>query len=561
MERRGIDKAPLSSDRGAVGGYRETYEGYDRESNERQLFGSAGIRNAAELCCDDHLGKNRVALRWRSHDGRSAEYTFEDLSDRSRRFASVLAAAGVGRGDRVACLLPRIPELLMTALGVWRLGALYQPLFTAFGPSAIEHRLRLSEAKVIVTDALNRAKLTDIDVGVRIVVVSPDGSVGQDGDLDFHREVEQAEPIPSVVPLVPDDPFLIMFTSGTTGPAKPLLVPLKAILGFANYAIEAVDVRRDDRFWNIADPGWGYGLYFGVIGPLALGHTILFYDGPFTVDSTSATIRDYGITNLAGSPTAFRHIAAAGPEAVEAVKGQLRAVSSAGEPLNPDVISWFANHLGVVVHDHYGQTEAGMVVNNHHGLSHPVHLGSAGYASPGYRVVILGDDGSELPPGQQGQMAIDREGSPLFWFTGYIGSAPLTEGQRYYLSGDMAEFNDDGSISFVGRADDVITSSGYRIGPYDVESALVEHRGVLEAGVVGKPDPQRTEIVKAFVVLNPGFEPDAALAHELQQHVRNRLSAHAYPREIAFVKELPKTQSGKIQRFLLRSLDAGLQSG
>ena len=234
-------------------------------------------------------------------------------------------------------------------------------------------------------------------------------------------------------------------------------------------------------------------------------------------------------------------------------------VSSAGEPLNPEVIRWFAEHAGVTIHDHYGQTELGMVLCNHHGLAHPVHVGSAGFAIPGHRIVVLDEQGRELPAGQPGILAVDRERSPLCWFAGYHGLPTKAFVGKYYLSGDTVELNPDGSISFVGRSDDVITTSGYRVGPFDVESALIEHPAVIEAAVVGKPDPERTEVIKAFVVLATGYGPSAELEEQLRQHVRQRLYAHAYPREVEFVSELPKTPSGKLQRFILRNQEVARQ--
>ncbi|HKU13943.1 MAG TPA: AMP-binding protein, partial [Steroidobacteraceae bacterium] len=351
--------------------------------------------------------------------------------------------------------------------------------------------------------------------------------------------------------LAPDAPFLRMFTSGTTGAPKSLDVPLKAIAAFVGYMRDAVDLRPEDNFWNLADPGWAYGLYYAVIGPLAMGHETLFVERPFSAERAIEVIRERRITNLAGSPTAFRRIVAAGPDAVKAIRGQLRVVASAGEPLTPEVIRWFKQHLDVTVHDQYGQTELGMVVANHHALKHPVRLGSSGVPSPGYRVVVIDETGRELGPREPGMLAIDRARSPLLWFSGY--REVLRKDEPYYRTGDAAEWHEDGSVSFIGRADDVITSSGYRIGPFDVESALAEHPAVLESAVVGKPDPERTEIVKAFVVLKPGFEASPELAETLKQHVKARLSAHAYPRELEFIAELPKTPSGKIQRFLLRN--------
>jgi len=518
------------------------------------LHGSLEALNACVECCDRHALPGRIALFWEGRDGSDATWTYRDLQDRAARFANFLLAQGVGKGDKVAGLLPRTAELLIVVLATWRIGAVYQPLFTAFGPKAIEHRLGNSGARVVVTDAVNRPKLNEVAGCPTVVTVG--GEKGQGivrGDYSFWAEVanhsDQCEP----VMLTGEDPFLLMFTSGTTGPAKALSVPLKAIVAFQSYTRDAVDLRPEDAFWNVADPGWAYGIYFGVTGPLAIGHPITFYDGPFTLESTCRVINKYGITNLTGSPTAYRLLIAGGEQFARSIKGKLRIVSSAGEPLNPEVIRWFADNLNVVIHDHYGQTELGMVLCNHHGLEHPVHLGAAGFASPGHRIVVLDENHHELGIGQPGILAVDRSQSPMCWFAGYEGGPTKAFVGDYYLSGDTVELNPDGSISFVGRSDDVITTSGYRVGPFDVESALIEHPAVVEAAVIGKPDPERTELVKAFVVLSAQYRAAPELAEELRQHVRKRLAAHAYPREIEFVSDLPKTPSGKLQRFILRN--------
>jgi len=518
------------------------------------LHGSLEALNACVECCDRHALPGRIALFWEGRDGSDATWTYRDLQDRAARFANFLLAQGVGKGDKVAGLLPRTAELLIVVLATWRIGAVYQPLFTAFGPKAIEHRLGGSGARVVVTDAVNRPKLNEVAGCPTVVTVG--GEKGQGivrGDYSFWAEVanhsDQCEP----VMLTGEDPFLLMFTSGTTGPAKALSVPLKAIVAFQSYTRDAVDLRPEDAFWNVADPGWAYGIYFGVTGPLAMGHPITFYDGPFTLESTCRVINKYGITNLTGSPTAYRLLIAGGEQFARSIKGKLRIVSSAGEPLNPEVIRWFADNLNVVIHDHYGQTELGMVLCNHHGLEHPVHLGAAGFASPGHRIVVLDENQRELGVGQPGILAVDRSQSPMCWFAGYEGAPTKAFVGDYYLSGDTVELNPDGSISFVGRSDDVITTSGYRVGPFDVESALIEHPAVVEAAAIGKPDPERTELVKAFVVLSTQYRASPELAEELRLHVRQRLAAHAYPREIEFVSDLPKTPSGKLQRFILRN--------
>ncbi|MHC5786186.1 AMP-binding protein [Pseudomonas idahonensis] len=518
------------------------------------LAGSLSALNACVECCDRHALPGRIALFWEGRDGSSATYTFTELQDKAARLANFLLAQGVGKGDKVAGLLPRNVELLITVLATWRIGAVYQPLFTAFGPKAIEHRLNSSQAKVVVTDGVNRPKLLEVADCPTVVTVG--GAKGQGivrGDFSFWAELEQYPTQCEPVLLSGEDPFLLMFTSGTTGPSKALEVPLKAIVAFQAYTRDAVDLRPEDAFWNVADPGWAYGIYFGVTGPLGLGHPITFYDGPFTLESTCRVINKYGITNLTGSPTAYRLLIAGGDQFARSIKGRLRIVSSAGEPLNPEVIRWFAEQLDVVIHDHYGQTELGMVLCNHHGLDHPVHVGAAGFASPGHRIVVLDEEYRELGVGQPGILAIDRRQSPMCWFAGYAGVPTKAFVGDYYLSGDTVELNQDGSISFVGRSDDVITTSGYRVGPFDVESALIEHPAVVEAAVVGKPDPERTELVKAFVVLSEQYRATPELAEELRQHVRKRLAAHSYPREIEFVSDLPKTPSGKLQRFILRN--------
>ncbi|MDW2778814.1 acyl-CoA synthetase [Pseudomonas sp. YQ_6] len=518
------------------------------------LHGNLEALNACVECCDRHAGDGRLALIHEDRDGNSARYSFDQLQVQAARFANVLKAQGVGAGDRVAGLMPRTPELLVTILATWRLGAVYQPLFTAFGPKAIEHRLEQSHARVVVTDSHNRAKLDDVHACPTIITVK-----ARSGELDFQQCLERAADVCEPVMRSGNDPFLLMFTSGTTGPAKPLEVPLRAIVAFQGYMRDAIELLPEDNFWNLADPGWAYGLYYAVTGPLSLGHATTFYDGPFSVESCARVIDKLGITNLAGSPTAYRLLIAAGKDFSAPIKGRLRVVSSAGEPLNPEVIRWFADELGVTIHDHYGQTELGMVLCNHHGLQHPVHLGSAGYAIPGHRIVVVDEQGNELPAGQPGILAVDREQSPLCWFGGYHGLPTKAFVGKYYLSGDTVELNPDGSISFVGRSDDVITTSGYRVGPFDVESALIEHPAVIEAAVIGKPDPERTELIKAFVVLASGYAGSVELEETLRQHVRQRLYAHAYPREIEFVSELPKTPSGKLQRFILRNQEVAKQ--
>ncbi|MEX0283981.1 MAG: AMP-binding protein [Paracoccaceae bacterium] len=508
--------------------------------------------NACIECCDCHTGQNTTALNWIAADGHAETRSFEDLRDASAQVANLLAQHGVGTGDVVAGLLPRTPDLVATILGTLRAGAIYQPLFTAFGPKAIQDRIRMSAAAFVVTDTANRPKLDGVEACPPVAVVLADGAAAQDGDLDF-RAALSAQPA-TFDPVLRNgsDQMLMMATSGTTGPAKGVPVPLSALAAFHQYMTNGIDLQPDDVFWNIADPGWAYGLYYAVLGPLLLGRTTTLVEAPFTVDGTYDIIERFGITNFAGAPTAFRLMITAGTEEPQRVRGKLRVVSSAGEPLNPEVIRWFETNIAAPIQDHYGQTETGMVVNNHHGLRHPVRPGSAGYAMPGFRVEVLDEAGQIAPPDTPGQLAVHIAESPLLFFSGYYRRETAAIADGYYRTGDTVERDANGCVTFVGRSDDVITSSGYRIGPFDVESALIEHAAVTEAAVVGVPDPDRTELVKAVIVLADGVEGSDELAEELQSYVKQRLSAHAYPRLIEFVPDLPKTPSGKIQRFLLR---------
>lgn len=541
--------------------YQDAKQTFDlNEIVDQMLSGSVDALNACYECCDRHAKSDKVALYWIGKDGRKAQYTFKQLEHWSKQFASFLKSQGIKKGDRISGLLPRTPELLITIFAAWRIGAVYQPLFTAFGPKAIEHRVKLAASKLVVTDLGNRSKLDEVEECPSIVTVADQqGHGAQEGDFNFWHELNLQSDQCDTVLLTLKDPFLLMFTSGTTGPAKPLEVPLKAMIAFGRYMIDAVGLREDDSFWNIADPGWAYGLYYSITGPLFIGHATIFYEGGFSIESLCQIVKEYQVTNLAGAPTAYRMMMAADPAQMAKLKGQFRVVSSAGEPLNPEVIRWFDQVLAAPIYDHYGQTEVGMVVCNHHGLTHPIHAGSAGFASPGYRVAVVNEQGEELPPDTAGILAVDISQSPMMWFGGYKESRKSPFVGNYYLTGDTAELHADGSMSFVGRSDDVITTSGYRIGPFDVESALLEHDAVVEAAVIGVPDPDKTEIIKAFVILAKNAEASNSLAEELGQYVKKRLSAHAYPRLIEFVSELPKTPSGKIQRFLLRNQEIAKQ--
>ncbi len=525
--------------------YADAYANFSREQLANEILsGSLERLNAAHECCDRWADGDRVALEWFGASGGRETLTYASLREKSARFANMLAARGIGRGDVVAGLLPRIPDLLIVIVGTWRAGAIYQPLFTAFGPAAIESRVTSeggSKAKLIVTDATNVSKLDGVpDCPPKLLV----------GEA-FSREMAAASAMFEPVMLTGKDPFVVLFTSGTTGKPKGVRYPLALLLPVGSYIRDAIDLRPDDSYWNVADPGWAYGMLYAVMGPLLLGQTTTFFEGGFTVDTTLRVMTERKTTNLAAAPTAYRLLMAAGDAAMAPIAHQLRVASSAGEPLNPEVIRWAERVLHVPLNDHYGQTEVAMLVNNHHRLRHTVKPGSAGLPMPGFEAAILDGDLNETPRGTPGVLAIKRS-SPLFFFDGYWkAETPALRGD-WYITGDTMVQDDDGHFAFVGRNDDIITSAGYRIGPFDVESAIIEHPAVAEVAVVGKPDPQRTEIVQAFIVLKNGAEGSDALRDEIQNHVRTRLSTHAYPRDIRFVEALPKTPSGKVQRFLLR---------
>src|SRR5262245_42772793 len=515
-----------------------------------------GRVSPAQLLCDRHPPE-RTALFYEDAAGREERLTFGTLREQSASFAGLLRGLGVEAGDRVATLLPKSPELVIATLGLWRLGAVHVPLFTAFAAPAVAYRLDDCAASVVVTDAANRAKVADAPLA-RVVAIESEGQPARAGDVPFRAALDRAEPVAEPVWVTGDDLLILVYTSGTTGHPKGVEVPVRALASMEAYMRFGLDVRPDDVFWNVADPGWAYGLYYALIGPLLMGHATLFYNAPFDAEATVRMLAKQGVTNLAAAPTVYRALRAAGqPE--PGVSLRLRAASSAGEPLNPDVVAWSEAALGVPIHDQYGQTEHGMVVNNHHapGQAGEIRPGSMGQAMPGFRPVVVDAEGRELGPGQEGQLAIDWPASPLYWFRGYYKDPERTAERftpdgRYYLTGDAASVDTDGYVFFSGRSDDLITSAGYRIGPFEVESPLIGHPAVAEAAAVGKPDALRGEVVKAFVVLKPGHAGSDELAAELSQFVKANLSAHAYPREIEFVAALPKTPSGKIQRFMLR---------
>jgi acetyl-CoA synthetase len=512
--------------------------------------------DAADLLCDRHPA-DAVAFTVIEADLSAHDLTYGQLRRESARFAAALADLGVDPGDAVAVLMGKSAELVVALLGIWRRGAVHVPLFTAFAAPAIEMRLEASSARVVVTDADQAAKLTS-SAGAQVVVV---GGAPEEGQMSF-RELIAArtgdEPAAASVAVGGNGLLVLLFTSGTTGTPKGVPIPVRALASFQAYLEYGLDVSADDVFWNAADPGWAYGLYYAILGPLAAGRRSLLLHAGFSAKVTWQVMEQFGVTNFAAAPTVYRALRADTRPAPQGAT--LRRASSAGEPLTPEVISWAEERLGVPVRDQYGQTEHGMMIVNGwaDSVREPVRAGSMGRPLPGWSAAVLDETTADvLPPGQVGRVAIKVSDSPLMWFSGYAGAPDktaerFTDDRAWYLTGDAGSVDADGYFYFSSRDDDVIIMAGYRIGPFDVESVLVTHPRVMEAAVIGAPDPLRGEVLEAFVVLRAGDSGDQELATELQQLVRQQFAAHAYPRTVHFVDELPKTPSGKVQRYVLR---------
>ena len=547
--------------------YTDYYNNFDMDTLLSEIFGKQvdDRLNAYMACCGRHVRDGRAenaALVHEDTAGNITRMTFGELDKASAQIANLLQSYGVKAGDKVATMLPRTPELLTVVLATWRIGAVYQPLFTAFGYDSIKYRMDKADTKVIFTNLENRSKFEDLAEQTKMVLV---GSV-EDAQIwgDDHYSQSMAAQSQTIEPVIldTDAPFLQMFTSGTVGKSKGVSVPLAALPAFYLYMRYAIDLREDDQYWNMADPGWAYGLYYAITGPLLLGITTYFNEAGFDATNTREFMVRHKITNLASSPTAFRMMKSSGvfdsvnEGAHNDAKLSLRCANSAGETLNTEVVNWVETYLACQVKDQYGQTETGMTCCAHHALTHDCPVGSMGMALPGHTLVVLDDDMNVLPDGEQGQLAVVVSQSPAFYFRGYSWNEKQAFVDDYYLTGDVVERHSDGSYWFSGRDDDIIITAGYRVGPTDVENTVLEHEAVAESAAVGVPDEVRGHTIKSYVVLKDGIKGSDKIAKEIQELVRKRLSTHAYPREVEFVTELPKTPSGKIQRFLLRSLSA-----
>jgi len=534
-----------------------------------------GGLNIAYEAVDRHAAGKRaaqVALRWLGVDGRRQDFTYADLRDQSNRFANVLRGLGCGAGSRVFMLAGRIPELYISVLGTLKNRSIACALFSAFGPEPIHTRLEIGAADVLVTtEALYRKKVAGLRERLpqlRHVLLVGEGNVetAVAGTLDFRQLLAAASPDFTIEATAPEEPALLHFTSGTTGKPKGAVHVHGAVVAHHATGQLALDLHPDDVFWCTADPGWVTGMSYGIISPLTNGVTSIVDEGDFDAERWYELLRQEQVSVWYTAPTAVRMMMKGGTDAARRHQfPSLRFIASVGEPLNPNAVMWGVEAFGMPIHDNWWQTETGgIMIANYAAM--PIKPGSMGRPLPGIEAAVVrrsADDHVEVcNTGEEGELAL-RAGWPSM-FRGYLGAE-----ERYrkcfvdgwYLTGDLARQDADGYFWFVGRADDVIKSSGHLIGPFEVESALTEHPAVAEAGVIGKPDPVQFETVKAFVALKQGYEPSEALRRELLGHARKRLGAAVAPKEIEFLPALPHTRSGKIMRRLLKARELGLPEG
>lgn len=528
---------------------------------------SDGGLNAAYNAVDRHVQtwrKNKVALFWEDEDGTEKKYTFEDISLLSNKVGNILKDFGVERGDRVFLFLPRVPELYFSFLGILKIGAIAGTLFSAFQEQALADRLENSGAKVLFTTSelkprvdKIRKKLPDLQ---HIIVID---------DPAFIKSVERASDELRIAKTDPDDYAFMLYTSGTTGKPKGVVHSHRAVIQEHMTARWVLDLRDEDTYWCTADPGWVTGIAYEILGSWSNGVAALVYAGRFDPDRWYKLLDKYNVSVWYTAPTAIRMLMAAGTDLVKKHNlSHLRHLCSVGEPLNPEAIRWGLKAFNLPFHDTWWQTETGAIcIANYPSMD--IKIGSMGKPVPGLTAAIVDDKGHELDSNTEGNIAIKPKWPSMMhtiWRRPHKYKSYFTNG--WYISGDRGLKDKDGYFWFIGRADDVIKTSGERVGPFEVESALVAHPAVVEAGVIGKPDMMRGEIIKAFVVLEKSAAEKTktkqqieALKQELSVYVKKHLAGHAYPREIEFMDKLPKTRSGKIMRRILKAKELGLPIG
>jgi len=548
------------------------------EAARQQLDGlpGGGGLNIAHEAVDRHAAgprAKRTAIRWLGKQGQQRDFSYLELHGLTNRFANVLDRLRVGKGDRVCVLAGRIPELYIAALGTLKNRSIFCPLFSAFGPEPIRARLAISQACTLVTtERLYHQKVAPLHKNLpflRNILLIGEGQrpASAPGTCDFWQQMNQASDQFTIEPTSPEDFALLHFTSGTTGTPKGAVHVHEAVVAHHATGRLALDLHDEDIFWCTADPGWVTGTSYGIIAPLTNGVTSIIDEGDFDAARWYGILAEQQVSVWYTAPTAIRMLMKAGVElARQRPFPKLRFLASVGEPLNPEAVVWGQEALGLPFHDNWWQTETGgIMIANYAAVD--IRPGSMGKPLPGVEaaVVCAAADGSvEVieQPDVQGELAL-RSGWPSM-FRGYWGEPGRYRkcfANSWYLTGDLVRRDCDGYFWFVGRKDDVIKTSGHLIGPFEVESVLMEHRAVAEAGVIGKPDPVALEVVKGFVSLKDGFNPSDELRRELLAHARKRLGTAVAPKEIDFLPTLPKNRAGKIMRRLLKARELGLPQG
>jgi acetyl-CoA synthetase len=512
--------------------------------------------NIARACCGQWAGdRTRFALYWEDESGATAAYSFWDIQLAANRLSNALAALGVRRGDRVAILLPQRPETAIAYMAIFQMGAIALPLSHLFGPDALEYRLEHAGASIAIAEPTTlpnllaiRDKLTQLRHVIGVDVL-------ESRVLDWKKLLEKASGNFQCVDTSAEDPAMIVYTSGTTGPPKGALKAHRVMIGNVPGFVHSHDFfpQKGDMFWSPADWAWTGGLMDALLPSWLFGIPILGYRGRFDAEKAYYLLEKYGIRNSFLFPTALKLMMKAVPNPKEKYRLNLRSIMSAGESVGVTVIEWAREQLGVTINEMFGQTEINYVVGNCQ-AAWPVKPGSIGRPYPGHRVAVIDENGAEVKRGELGEIAVDRRGDPVF-FLEYWKNEKATKEKfigDWGCTGDQGRMDEDGYLWYQGRSDDVIKSSGYRIGPAEIESCLVKHPAVANAAVIGKPDATRGAIVKAFVVLQAGFSGNEELIENIQQHVRGRLAPYEYPREIEFIDALPMTTTGKVQRKELR---------
>ena len=532
--------------------YQELYRGWRWDVPERL--------NIAQVCCGRWAtDRSRFALYWEDESGATARYTFWDVQREANRLSNALAALGVKRGDRVALILPQRPEMAIAYMAIFQMGAIALPLSHLFGPEALEYRMEFAGASVVFVEPTTIANLWAAKPKLsHLKHVIGVGGARETGVHSYESLIQKSSSEYKSENTSSNDPALIIYTSGTTGPPKGALEAHRLIIGNIPGFTYSHDFfpQPGDMFWSPADWAWAGGLMDALLPAWYFGMPILGYRGRFDAERAYYLLEKYGVRNSFLFPTALKLMMKAIPEPKKQFNLSLRSIMSAGESVGVTVIEWAREQLGVTINEMFGQTEINYVVGNCQ-AAWPVKPGSIGRPYPGHRVEVIDEQGNEVPRGELGEIAVRKEGDPVF-FLEYWKNPEATKEKfigDWGCTGDQGRMDEDGYLWYQGRSDDVIKSSGYRIGPAEIESCIVKHPAVANAAVIGKPDAARGQLVKAFIVLQPGQSASQALIDEIQAHVRSRLAPYEYPREIEFIDALPMTTTGKVQRKELRKLE------